>query len=99
MSESDRNRLIRNTLEKMERHENEYARSELLKSIGHISEQLQRQADAQEEIRQQLNEEERSRSQDDKKYFWLGVLTSLIVSMTVEHGAELIAFLRQLFQQ
>ncbi len=62
-------------------------------------EQIQRQAEAQEDILNQLKEESDSRSRDDKKYFWLGVLTSGIVSILVTYGASILTSGIQYIQQ
>lgn len=68
--------------------------SELQKQV----EQLQRQADIQKEIEIHLKEEAAARSKDDKKYFWLGVLTSFIISMLVAHSVTLMQLLLKLLQ-
>jgi len=43
-----------------------------------------------------LKEEAVTRSKDDRKYFWLGVLTSFVISILVEHGSALMRFLQGL---
>ncbi len=61
-----------------------------------IAESLESQAQAQSNIEAHLKEESITRSKDDRKYFWLGVLTSFVISMLVEHGPALIRFLQGL---
>ena len=61
-----------------------------------IAESLESQAQAQSNIETHLKEEAVTRSKDDRKYFWLGVLTSFVISMLVEHGSALIRLLQGL---
>lgn len=65
-------------------------------SLNRQVEELKRQADVQAGIETHLKEEAVTRSKDDRKYFWLGVLTSFVISMLVEHGSALIRFLQGL---
>lgn len=66
--------------------------------LSRQAKQLQRQADIQKEIETHLKEEAAARTKDDKKYFWLGVLTSFLVSMLVAHSTTLIRLLQDLLQ-
>lgn len=76
--------------------------AEQLEAIAAVLEkqaaEQKRQADIQTQIHAELQAEEVSRSKDDRKYFWWGVATSFVVSMLVEHGAELITLLQELLQ-
>ena len=65
-------------------------------SLNRQVEELKRQADVQAGIETHLKEEAVTRSKDDRRYFWLGVLTSFVISMLVEHGSALIRFLQGL---
>ena len=65
-------------------------------SLNRQVEELKRQADVQAGIETHLKEEAVTRSKDDRKYFWLGVLTSFVISMLVEHGSALMRFLQGL---
>ena len=65
-------------------------------SLNRQIEELKRQADVQAGIETHLKEEAVTRSKDDRKYFWLGILTSFVISMLVEHGPALIRFLQGL---
>ena len=65
-------------------------------SLNRQFEEPKRQADVQAGIETHLKEEAVTRSTDDRKYFWLGVLTSFVISMLVEHGSALIRFLQGL---
>lgn len=47
------------------------------------SEELRRQADAEEQLNRQLEREATARAKSDKKYFWLGALVSLAVSVGI----------------
>lgn len=65
-------------------------------SLNRQVEELKRQADVQAGIETHLKEEAVTRSKDDRNYFWLGVLTSFVISMLVEYGSVLIQFLQGL---
>ena len=65
-------------------------------SLNRQVEELKRQADVQAGIETHLKEEAVTRSKDDRRYFWLGVLTSFVISMLVEYGSVLIQFLQGL---
>lgn len=65
-------------------------------SLNRQVEKLKRQADVQAGIETHLKEETVTRSKDDRRYFWLGVLTSFVISMLVEYGSVLIQFLQGL---
>lgn len=71
---------------------------QIASTLADISEQQKAQAESQKNIYNNLKEESISRSKDDKKYFWLGTLVSLVTSILVEHGSDMIRFLQQLFQ-
>ena len=58
------------------------------------ADELRRQAEAQESIHEQLKEEAADRAHDDKKYFWLGALVSLVTALLVECGAALLSLLQ-----
>lgn len=55
-----------------------------------IEEMLRRQVEEQQKLCEELKQEAKDRSKDDKKYFWLGVAASLVISLLVEHGPALI---------
>lgn len=71
---------------------------ELLAYMKQQTEELHRQSDAQERLIKELQEESRKRAHDDTKYFWIGALISFLAAIVVEHGAELLEFLRGLHQ-
>lgn len=72
------------------------ALEEQAKVLEDQAKSLAAQAKTQREINDLLAAEAVQRAKDDKKYFWLGVLTSFVISMLVEHGSALIQLLQGL---
>lgn len=70
----------------------------LLEPINRQAEELKRQADAQELLISELKQESKDRTKDDKKYFWLGALISLVTAILIEHGSELLEVLQRVFR-
>lgn len=56
---------------------------------------MQKNIDAMEKM---MQTEQDARSQEDAKYFWLGILFSFIIAFTVEHGELLVNIFRAMFQ-
>lgn len=59
--------------------------------------EMKKQTEAQKKIAKTLEKEALDRARDDKKYFWLGALVSLVTSLLVTYGSKLILALQRLF--
>lgn len=79
--------------------------TEISYALGRIEEQLRRQSEAlqamsstHEKIENDISQEAVDRATSDRKYFWVGAVTSALIAFAVEYAPELIALVQQLIR-